>query len=132
MRYLRVALYGTLLFGSAACMTLNGGMETDVGKADAFAEWDVDDNGVVDKREYATHVALLEAYDVDGSGYLDEEEFNLGFARDFGSEVGDFGDFDTNGDGVIVASELHVGMFETIDADGDGELARSEWASTRR
>ena len=113
-------------------MTLNGGMETDLGETEAFAEWDVDDDGVIDRREYAEHVALFEAYDVDGSGYLDEDEFNLGFARDFGSVASDFGYYDTNGDGAIVASELHVGMFEDLDADNDGEIARSEWASTRR
>ncbi|MFB6352065.1 MAG: hypothetical protein ABEN55_19490, partial [Bradymonadaceae bacterium] len=64
----------------AACVTTDPFLETGIGDEDAFATWDVDDDGAVEREEFLAEVTLFRQYDVDDSEFLDEDEFEEGFA----------------------------------------------------
>lgn len=135
MPYLRFRTDGTalaavtaaMLASCAACVTTDAPLETNVGDEDAYTEWDVDDDGVINEEEFVANVQLFQQYDVDDSGYLDEDEFEDGFSLDFGPDVESFEYYDVDDNGVIGRAEFHHRLFDNLDIDDDGTLDRDEW-----
>ena len=65
---------------------------------------------------------LVDAWDGNGDGIIDETEFREGFVGE-----GVFDRWDEDADGMIGSEELADGLYGLWDADDDGELSVDEW-----
>jgi Ca2+-binding EF-hand superfamily protein len=121
-----------------------------------FADLDANHDGAIDQAELEALLetqglagqAKLDAYDRDGDGVLDQDEFNE-MAQDLGIAAGDlvkdtattlqelFADLDANHDGAIDQAELEAllkthglagqAQLDAYDHDGDGVLNQDEF-----
>ncbi|MFB6352064.1 MAG: hypothetical protein ABEN55_19485 [Bradymonadaceae bacterium] len=116
-------LIAAVLVSGVACTTIDHSAEFD----EHFEEVDNDDDGIIDEHEFAENVAIFEQMDIDGDGFVEPEEFDEEFPDELRGDVSNFGYYDEDDDGVLVEKEFDVGLFEDLDADGDGDIERDEW-----
>ncbi|SFP17160.1 hypothetical protein [Tranquillimonas alkanivorans] len=64
----------------------------------------------------------LSMYDVDEDGFLDADEYGVGF-----DESGTFDDWDMDDDARLSITELSDATYGMMDLDNDGTLTISEW-----
>ena len=62
------------------------------------------------------------AWDTDGDGALNQEEFEAGFG-----EVGAYDTLDEDGDGALTEDEYNTGVFNSYDADDSGAIEEPEF-----
>ncbi len=91
----------------------------------AFATWDKDKDGRLDKEEFEQRYLFVRV-DLDRDGYVTKpevERFKRGFeGTDFVSR------FDLNGDGKVTPAEFGGAseVFRRLDRNGDGVVSRTE------
>lgn len=97
-----------------------------------FSESDTDADGSLSEDEF--NAANFSNADADDDGFVDEDEFNAGRTGMFGRFAGDdaFGEFDTDGDGVLTNEEFGTGFsgtdwFKSYDMDEDNTINDTEF-----
>ena len=88
-------------FLAALAVTLLGFAGTASAEDDGFAEWDENEDGV-----------------------LQEDEFNAGV-----DDESDYTEWDEDGDGMLNEDEYNAGVFDTMDNDDDGLIDDDEYDS---
>ncbi len=66
------------------------------------------------------------AWDADGDGALNEEEFNEGWGTSWGEED-PYTAWDEDGDGMLNEDEFNAGVFNSYDADDSGVIEEPEF-----
>ena len=67
------------------------------------------------------------AWDSDGDGALNEEEFAEGWGAGFGDDESAFSPWDEDGDGALNEEEYNAGVFNSYDDDGSGVIEEPEF-----
>ena len=67
------------------------------------------------------------AWDTDGDGALNEEEFNEGWGASWGEEESAFDTWDEDDDGALSEDEYNAGVFDSYDADDSGAIEEPEF-----
>lgn len=96
-----------------------------------FAEWDTDDDNLLNQDEFnTTTFSLTDMNDDDG---IDTDEWDMGFASFFGNwNDDDFATFDADSDGILTSAEWNEAFaesdwFGTFDSDDDDMVGEAEW-----
>ena len=99
--------------------------------ANNFEEWDTDDDDLLDQDEFNTTTFSLT--DMDDNDGVDEDEWNDGFASFFGNwNNDDFATFDEDANNIINTDEWNSAFadsewFGTFDSNDDEFLGEDEW-----
>lgn len=107
-----------------------------------FDEVDADGDGKITREEIAAHrAAAIAGLDADGDGLISKDEmtaYATARAAERAKEMVErhFAERDLDGDGKIGASEMMAppapaGMFDRLDADGDGAISKEEIDAAR-
>ncbi|MFB6376099.1 MAG: hypothetical protein ABEN55_23935 [Bradymonadaceae bacterium] len=112
------------IVGLSGCATAEA-WEDDWGDDEVYAEWDEDDDDLLDQEEFTANVDWFEDYDEDDD-LLGREEFETGPAEDFAA-VDNFDDYDRDDDGDLTEDEFNAGLFEDFDEDDGDFLGEDEW-----
>ena len=96
-----------------------------LGETNAFGDWDEDMSAGIDEDEYEGGVTT--AFDVDGSGDLDEEEQAAYEESQWGEA--EFSEWDADESGDVDEEEFNAGVFGTYDDDESGDLNEEEYAT---
>ena len=95
----------------------------------SYADWNTDQNNVLDKNEF--YQGIMNVWDGDDDGSINKQEFQTGTKEFFANynykKYGRFADWDTDGDGSINQSELEKGMMSTVTSDKAAEAFVTIW-----
>lgn len=95
-----------------------------------FTRWDRDTNRDLSEEEFGAGVdegTQWSRWDSDANRSLSEEEFGTSFGQEEWYEEGNFGEWDTNGDGELSREEWQTGVFRALDENGDGRIQEDEF-----
>lgn len=83
----------------------------------------------VTPEEFATEFRFsghFDSFDANGDGVIDRVEFVDGYQAAGFDPEGSFADYDTDSSGALTQGQLIGGLFNWLDADGDGILDNDE------
>ena len=122
-----IALIAFLLHGC------NTGQEHGYGFND-WNEYDINEDDVMPREEFEQsweEIGEFKAWDHDGDGYLDEEEWmesHESYYMDWDSEkYGYYEEWDLDEDGKLSAQEVALNTFDVWDMNDNGKVEKSEF-----
>ena len=123
----------TGMFGGDEAMARENMLYLDLYETDMFEDWDMDDDNMLDKKEFS--MAFYNTLDANNDNMLDANEWAVGI-KDFGlnkDQRWDWSAWDKNNDRKIKKEEFSMGMeqmemFNAWDKNNDNMLDEKEYA----
>lgn len=109
--------------------------EFNQGYGNNFSQWDRNQDGTLDDREF--YETTFNRMDEDGDGMLSQNEWENGYDNLYSDYVGtsDYSLYDEDGDEMISSEEFYMGMsdsdyYNTYDTNRDGSIDQTELSDT--
>lgn len=115
----------TRALATVLAMVLAGGGAAAQALDEGIGDWDRDDSGFVDPEEFElgfNDSGLFDRWDSNADSLLDQDEWGA-----LGTD-GELGAWDRDADQLLDETETRTGLWDAWDADASGVIEDNEWA----